>query len=336
MGCDVERGTSNDPLTGVLVDERLADDERRQRFLPMDQTFWVHLERGYRRQALNILPRTSDVIGVIGVVHIHKTAGTTLASVFKGSFGARHCDVLPLDPTSPHLTPDQLRRMMDRWYPRLDSALGHSLRVYAGLESVVGDIQWVTFLRDPLERTASHYQYDVQRGGVELDFDEWITHDVVRDRQTRIIAGPDATGSEAIDLLGRFSFVGRSDRFDESLVLMQQAVGIPDIRYASKWVAPSNEIKKGLLSDPVTRAQLGSVNRHDLAVWEHAVAEVFPKQLAEYGPGLDDAVAAFRERNSHMTRRRQYARPEYAAYVAKWRLGYRPWVRRVTGDPTAG
>ena len=134
-------------------------------------------------------------------------------------------------------------------------------------------------------------------------------HDVVRDRQARIIAGPDATGSEAIDLLGRFSFVGRSDRFDESLVLMQQAVGIPDIRYASKWVAPSNEIKKGLLSDPVTRAQLGSVNRHDLAVWEHAVAEVFPKRLAEYGPGLDDAVAAFRERNSHMARRRQYARP---------------------------
>jgi hypothetical protein len=273
---------------------------------------------------------------VIGVVHIHKTAGTTLASVFKGSFGHRHCDVLPLEPDAPHLTPEQLRRMMDRWYPRLDSALGHSLRVYAGLESVVGDIQWVTFLREPLERTASHYQYDVQRGGVDLAFEDWITHDVVRDRQTRIIAGSDGTGLEAIGLLGRFSFIGRSDRFDESLVLMQHAVGVPDIRYASKWVAPSNEIKKRLLTDPGTRALLESVNRHDLAVWEHAVAEVFPKQRAEFGPALDDAVAAFKARNADMTRFRQYARPRYAAYVAKWRFGYRRWVREVTGDPTAG
>jgi len=288
------------------------------------------------RQALNMRLVPSDAIRVIGVVHIHKTAGTTLASVFKGSFGWRHCDVLPLDPGAPHMTPDELRRVMARWYPRLDSALGHCLRVYAGLESVVGDIQWVTFLRDPLERTASHYQYDVQRGGIDLDFDEWITHDAVRDRQTRIVAGPDGTADEAIALLGHFSFVGRSDRFDESLILMQQAVGIPDIRYASKWVAPSDEIKKHLLSDPATRSLLEVVNRHDLALWEYAVEEVFPKQRAEYGPGLDEAVAAFRERNARMTRFRQYARPAYVAYVAKWRLGYRRWVRKVTGDPTAG
>ncbi len=332
----MQRGAGHDPLTGILVDERLADDECCELFVLADQAFWMHFRPRLSTASLNIPFRTSDAIWMIGVVHIHKTAGTTLASVFKASFGTRHCDVLSLDPGSPHLTPDQLRRMMDRWYPRLDSALGHSLRIYAGLESVVGDIQWVTFLRDPLERTASHYQYDVQRGDVDLDFDEWITHDVVRDRQTRILAGPEATSREAIDLLGRFSFVGRPDRFDESLVLMQERLGVPDIRYASKWTAPSNDIKKRLLADPATRRQLESANRNDVAVWEHAVAEVFPKQLAEYGPGVADAVAAFRERNSHMTRRRQYARPKYPAYVAKWRLGYRPWVRRVTGDPTAG
>jgi hypothetical protein len=302
----------------------------------MDRDSSFGLRRAYRsgsaaaRQALNIRRPVSDAMRVIGVVHIHKTAGTTLASVFKGSFGWRHCDVLPLDPGAPHLTPDDLRLTMSRWYPRLDSALGHSLRVYAGLESVVGDIRWVTFLRDPRERTASHYQYDVQRGGVDLDFDEWITHEAVRDRQTRIVAGPGGTADEAIALLGR------SDRFDESLVLMQQAVGIPDIRYASKWVAPSNEIKKRLLSDPATRSQLESINPYDMVLWEYAVTEVFPKQLAEFGPGVDDAVAAFRERNARMTRLRQYARPKYVAYVGKWRLGYRRWVRKVSGDPTAG
>ena len=106
---------------------------------------------------------------------------------------------------------------MERCYPRLDSINAHPVRIYAGLEAVVPDIEYVTFLRDPIERTASHYQYDVQVGGVDIPFDEWITHEAVPDRQTRILAGPDASGEDAIALLGRFAFVGRTDRFDESL-----------------------------------------------------------------------------------------------------------------------
>ena len=105
-------------------------------------------------------------------------------------------------------------------------------------------------MRDPIERTASHYQYGVQVGGVDIPFDDWIGHEAVPDRQTRILAGPEASGEEAIELLARFAFVGRSDRFDESLVMMQRKLSIPDIRYRSKWVAPSNQIKRGLLSDP--------------------------------------------------------------------------------------
>src|SRR3972149_1040483 len=108
---------------------------------------------------LNVDVATTDGMVVIGVGHIHKTAGHTL----QGPHGRR------------------------RFYPRLRSILGHGVRVYTGLEREIPDIEYVTFLREPIVRTASHYQYDVQRGGVDLPFDEWITHDAVRDRQTRII-----------------------------------------------------------------------------------------------------------------------------------------------------
>lgn len=273
---------------------------------------------------------------MIAVVHIHKTAGTTLAGVFKRSYGRRHLDVLKIDATTPHLTPEELQVMKDKFYPRLDSLNAHPVRIYSGLESVEPDIEYLTFVRDPIERTASHYQYDVQVGGVDLPFEEWITHAAVPDRMTRIIAGPDATGEDAIEWLGRFAFVGRSDRFDESLVMMQQRLGIPDIRYRSKWVAPSNEIKKKLLRDPITRQQLASVNVEDQKVWEHVVAEIYPKQQAEYGLQLAEEVEAFRARNSKMTALRTFANLNYITYVAKWRLRYRPWVRKVTGNPTAG
>ncbi|MCH7585402.1 MAG: sulfotransferase family 2 domain-containing protein [Acidobacteria bacterium] len=273
---------------------------------------------------------------MIAVVHIHKTAGTTLAGVFKRSYGTRHLDVLQFDRSTPHLTPDELRQTMDRCYPRLDSINAHPVRIYAGLEAVVPDIEYVTFLRDPIERTASHYQYDVQVGGVEIPFDEWITHEAVPDRQTRILAGPDASGEEAIALLARFAFVGRSDRFDEWLVMMQRKLSIPDIRYRSKWVAPSNQIKRELLSDPESVERLAAVNLEDQKVWDDAVAEVYPKQQAEFGSGLDDAVEEFRQRNSRMGRLQEYANPRYLGYVLKWRIRYRPWVRKITGDPTAG
>lgn len=272
---------------------------------------------------------------MIGVVHLHKTAGTTLAGVFKRSFGGRHCDVITADPGTDVLTPEGLREVR-RWYPRLHSILGHAVRVYAGLEDEEPDISYVTFLREPIVRTASHYQYDVQRGGVDLPFEEWITHDAVRDRQTRIIAGPDGTAADAISLAPRFSFIGRADRFDESLVLMRHAIGIPDIRYASKWVAPSDDIKKRLLADPATVEMIADVNRNDLSLWNHFTTEVYPKQVAEYGPALEADIAEFKKANAPMTRFRMYASPHYVAYVAKWRLLYRPWVRRVSGDPTAG
>lgn len=282
------------------------------------------------------MSRDADAISMIAVVHIHKTAGTTLAGVFKRSYGTRHLDVLEIDSSTPHLTADELRQTMDRCYPRLDSINAHPVRIYAGLEEVVPDIEYVTFLRDPIERTASHYQYDVQVGGVDIPFDDWIAHEAVPDRQTRILAGPEASGEEAIELLARFAFVGRSDRFDESLVMMQRKLSIPDIRYRSKWVAPSNQIKRGLLSNPEDVAKLAAVNVEDQKVWDHAVAEVYPKQQAEFGPGLDVAVEEFRDRNSRMGRLQAYANPRYWGYVLKWRLRYRPWVRKMTGNSTAG
>lgn len=273
---------------------------------------------------------------MIAVVHIHKTAGTTLAGVFKRSFGGRHCDVRIADPTADHLTPDGLRQLR-RWYPRLESILGHPVRSYTGLEKVAGEIRYVSFLRDPIVRTASHYQYDVQRGGVDLPFEDWITHDVVRDRQTRILAGPDATPADAIDQLDRYAFVGRADRFDESLVMMKQLLGMPDVRYASKWVAPTDDIKKRLLADPEAVARITAVNQADLSVWDHLVSEIYPKQVARYGSDLARDVASLEKANARMSVRRMYAHPRYAWYVAKWRLGYSPWVdrQRAAVEPSA-
>jgi hypothetical protein len=264
----------------------------------------------------------------IAIVHIHKTGGTTLSGVLKSSFGGRHCLVSAEDPEAPFFSADDLRRLR-RFYPFIRSIMGHDIRTYGDLDAAAPGLTYITMLRDPLVRCASHYQYDVQRGGIDIPFEEWITHDVSPNRQTRHLAGPGASAADAIGVLEeRVGFVGLVERYDESLVMMRRALGLREIRYARKWTAPSDDIKRRLLEDPRSRDLLVEANREDLEVYRHSLEVMFPRQVAAYGADLEGDVAAFREVNRGVNRWRMYARPRYAWYVAKWRLLYDPWVRR--------
>jgi hypothetical protein len=264
----------------------------------------------------------------IAVVHVHKTGGTTLSSVFKRSFGGRHCSVISTDSCAPFFAADQLLELR-RWYPRLHSIMGHDIKAYGDLHTAAPNVRYVTFLRDPVARCASHYQYDVQVGGVDLPFEEWITQDVSPNRHTRHLAGPDATAGDAISLLEeRFSFVGLIEQYDESLLMMQRKLGLPDVRYAKRWTAPDNQIKRNLLSDPASLALLKEANAEDIRLHRHVVDEIYPRQQAAYGRGLDGDLEAFQAANVETTKWDMYFRPRYAWYVAKWRLGYRPWAKR--------
>lgn len=264
----------------------------------------------------------------IAVAHVHKTGGTTLSSVFKRSFGGRHCSVISTDAAAPCFDAGQLLALR-AWYPRLHSIMGHDVKAYGDLDVVAPNVRYATFLRDPLARCASHYQYDVQVGGVHIPFAEWITHEVSPNRHTHHLAGRNATAGDAIALLeDRFSFVGLIESYDESLVMMRRLLGVPDVRYAKRWTAPDNAIKRRLLEDPASLDLLRQANEEDLRLYRHVVEEIYPRQRADYGPDLERDVAMFRAANRSTTKWHMYARPRYAWYVAKWRLGYRPWAER--------
>ena len=90
-------------------------------------------------------------------VHIEKTGGTTLHSILRRSFGTRHCDIrLPLSKRTddhrdfrPHVDAADLRRAR-RLYRKLSGISGHIVRAYADLHEECPEIQFFTFLREPL------------------------------------------------------------------------------------------------------------------------------------------------------------------------------------------
>ncbi len=217
-------------------------------------------------------------------VHIMKTAGQTVRGILRQSFGSTHCDVLARRKASPNdITWAQ------KFYPDLKSIAGHGVLTHANLENAGVDLQYFTFLREPLQRCVSHYQFSSPKKSNFPDFEKWLPTNA--NFQCRILCGEE-NASRAIEVLERqIKFVGLVERFNESLVLLQDWCGEElDLHYRSINVATDNTIKKRLLSDPKIMAQIEAANDQDYQVYRYARDVIYPRQLAKFGPNLNQAV----------------------------------------------
>jgi hypothetical protein len=257
-------------------------------------------------------------------VHINKTAGTTVRFILRSSYGARHCDVEPWHGawSDPPFSTDDLRRVR-RLYPRLASIAGHRIFGHVDLDEPGTDFRYFTFLREPVALCASRFQYQLDhRKKRNLVFEEWIRKDWVRDAQTQRIGGTTDAGDAIAVIRRREMFVGLTERFDESIVLLR-ALRAPDLDlgYAPQNVARTSDVAKRLLADERTRRLIVDANRSDLELYEHCTREVVPAQQRAFGDGLADAVERLREE-----RRASYNRRKLAAYGFKQRAILKPTI----------
>ena len=276
----------------------------------------------------------SETRPLLVFVHINKTAGTTLRFILRSSYGARHCDVEPWHGawTDPPFSTADLKRVR-KLYPRLASIAGHRVSGYVDLEEPGTDFRYLTFLREPVALCASRFQYQLDyRKKQNLEFEAWIEKDWVRNAQTQRIGGT-TDARAAIDVIHRKAmFVGLTERFDESVVLLQ-ALRAPDldIAYAPENVAKKSDVAKRLLADPGTRRMIEEANEADLELYDHVVREVYPVQQAAYGDSLAGSVASFREDLG-----KGYDRRNLALYGVKQRMLLMPTIRLYRGRRTSG
>ena len=235
---------------------------------------------------------------MLAFVHLQKTAGITINWILRRSFGLHHCDVEPWETAAHVFTAEDYLRLC-RVHPRIDSIAGHYVRAYTDLATVRPDVRYYTFLREPLSRCASHYQYEVQFSGREISFDDWIAIPGYPDNQTRWLSGSDDLGP-AIDILQKkMVFVGLVERFDESLVIFRRRVENPrlDISYRRKNTAPTNAIKNAIFNDSRMYAKLVDANRKDAQLYDFVRRDLYPRQQRDYGPTLERDVVGFRMSN---------------------------------------
>ncbi len=235
-------------------------------------------------------------------IHMNKTGGTTVTYILRSSFGLRHCQVEPWHArwTGPPFSTHDLQRLR-RFYPNLKSIAGHRVTGYVDLQEDGTEFRYFTLMRDPLKLCASRFQYKVNVARKKnLVFEEWIQRDWPRSHQTKWIAGVDDV-AEAIRIIqDKNIFVGLTERFDESMVLLKALMANDlDISYKRVNVARDNTIKERLLATESNRQMLIEAQQADLELYDYVRQELYPTFQREYGPSLEADVARYRQTQSN-------------------------------------
>lgn len=218
-------------------------------------------------------------------VHIMKTAGQTVRRILRQSFVGTHCDLL-----ARRKAKASDLAWARRFYPELKSIAGHGVVPHSDLHEEEPSLRYFTFMRDPVQRCVSHYQFSSPKKRHFPAFEEWIRD--YSNFQTRVLCGKE-DAKLAIEILEeRVEFVGLMERFNESLVLLQAWCGLEslNLHYTSINVATDNTIKKRLLGDSKVMSLIQEFHQQDQEVFRYARDVIYPRQVKKFGPTLAQVV----------------------------------------------
>lgn len=214
---------------------------------------------------------------LLAFVHIEKTAGTTLKSIFLKNFGLGFCEVRPLSQESNrNFMASDLRTYL-ALNPMIRCISGHSVKPFVDIESVVPNVYYITLFRNPVVRYISYYTYG---GGIPIrpwpfDFAAYLEQERFRNFQTKKIAGcADVELAKRI-LREQFLAVGITEEFDTFVDLLQRrfAPAAFDGQYEPKNVTPRNQYDKIYQQ---FKNQIVANNQADIELFEYVRSELIP------------------------------------------------------------
>jgi hypothetical protein len=241
-------------------------------------------------------------------VHLPKTAGTTLKGIIRAHYGSRR--VFEVTAGRIHQSLLGFGGLPEEKRAAVRAVIGH---MPIGVDRLIPrPSSYVTLLRDPVERVVSDFFFieqeprhplhrEVASGQVTLEGFVASRLDNVLTRRlcsSDPLSGDYWRAEQSVDegmleeakanLSERFSVVGISERFEESLLLVAHAFGWRALPlYANRNVTKN---RPGL--DQIDEAILATVRERctfDLALYEYAT-KLFEEQLAETAPQLGEGM----------------------------------------------
>jgi hypothetical protein len=166
-------------------------------------------------------------------------------------------------------------------------------------------------------------------------FDKWVSSSWTQNWQTMKIAGVPDT-DRAIEIKQqRIGFVGLTERFDESLLLLGQWLAEPDFRVEYRRVnqlqqkrRPRDIVREqtdtSYLKTQYARQRIAEANAEDQKLYDYAMTRLYPRQVAAYRGDLAADVRQLQQRNQSAGRLHEPLWPAFyrnCVYKPLLRLG---------------
>ncbi len=181
---------------------------------------------------------------------------------------------------------------------------------------------YLTVVRDPVDRVLSVFYFMKQQGLLTADAEigPWLDEhpaDVVwhvDNGQVRYLASDDGRildgpiGSIGRDELEKakarlendIAVVGLVERFDETVVLLREALGWSGLKYATSNVTRKRKAKDAVADN--VRGLILERSELDAELFEFA-KELFERRVRAYGPSFEDDLRKMRQANTRYARR---------------------------------
>ena len=248
-------------------------------------------------------------------LHIPKAAGTTMRYILRNNYPWREClEVKNVTRSDRYFI--RMDRMSRR--RRLSVVMGHF--GYGIHKYIHGDFQYLTMLRDPVQRVISIYFFILRKKDHRLhqavtsrhmSLEEFIDSELsayINNLQTRLLSAvdgrfplkyiPDDIGAVELarakaNLAENISAAGIAEQFDESLIQFKKTFGWKDIRYL-----PLNVTTDKNMDIPEHAIEkIVDNNRYDLELYEFA-RELMRGRIQSYNGNFEHDLRAFRELNA--------------------------------------
>ena len=246
-------------------------------------------------------------------LHIPKAAGSTLATIIRGQYQAssiyeqypaniRHSGASLTASQSAHQRVSKLKSLPLAKREKIAALMGHD--GFGLHELLPRPATYITMLRDPIDRVISHYYYVLRNPNnylyeivtsKQMSLEEYATSNLspeLDNGQTKYLTGfqtPYLAWGEYANtiletaknnLLHHFAVVGLTERFDDSLVLIQRAFGWKTPFYVKTNVTRHRLPKQDLPAHVVDVIR----KRNELDIELYAYVQIlFEEQIRLYG-----------------------------------------------------
>jgi hypothetical protein len=235
---------------------------------------------------------------ITAFVHIKKAAGTSLIHILRVNFFLRYCDVQILCKNSKNIFQAEDMRKLLKVNPFVKCIGGHDIKPYGNLVATFPGIRFITILREPIQRYISQHQYNTEKLGQKISFNEYLENPTSFNKQTRAIAGSDNIVRAKNILKTRFFLVGIVEEFDEFLVVLKKKISPLKFRigYRQQNISSINSRLRTEILNNLNRYRQRIIERNilDIELYNYAKNEIFEIEKKEYGPHYEHDVSQFK------------------------------------------